>query len=44
VVKDSIVGSGARIGRDARVDALSVVGEGATVPEGANVHGDRVEA
>jgi mannose-1-phosphate guanylyltransferase len=44
VVRDSIVGAGARIGRDARVDGLSVVGEGAAVPEGATVDGDRVEA
>jgi mannose-1-phosphate guanylyltransferase len=44
LVRESIVGAGARIGRDARVDGLSVVGEGASVPDGAHVDGDRVEA
>ena len=43
VIKDSIVGAGARIGAGARVEGLSIVGEGASVGEGQKVNGERVE-
>jgi mannose-1-phosphate guanylyltransferase len=40
-VRSSIIGRGARIGRDAVITDLSVVGDGAVVPAGARLAGDR---
>jgi mannose-1-phosphate guanylyltransferase len=42
VVRNSIVGRGARVEPGASVTRLSVIGEGAVVPAGANLDGDRL--
>jgi mannose-1-phosphate guanylyltransferase len=44
VVRDSIVGAGARVQSGARVEAETIVGDGAVVREGARLRGDRVVA
>ena len=43
-VRDSIVGSNARIGAGARLEAETIVGEGAAVPPGAHLVGGRLPA
>lgn len=42
VVRDSILGRGARVSAGASVADLSVIGDGAVVPAGANLSGDRL--
>jgi ADP-glucose pyrophosphorylase len=43
-VRDSIVGSNARIGAGARLEGETIVGEGAAVPPGAHLVGARLPA
>jgi mannose-1-phosphate guanylyltransferase len=43
VVRDSIVGNGARIGAGSRVEHETIVGDGAVVADGATLSGARVE-
>jgi mannose-1-phosphate guanylyltransferase len=42
VVRDSIVGAGARVGAGAKLEAETIIGEGAVVEPGAHLRGGRV--